>query len=660
MSSMSAMPSSDTKELTRKRVRALCLALLPPRAAEALAVQIERVLFRVTSDEQREELRDPPDVVAAFHAKGLIPPRLLDLARTIEPEPEARPADEVTLAERNALAFAASVFPQRAFQLPETALGLRVGTFLAGRAPTQQQDVSFEKDRLFADLSAAESVPETVTGTEARERLIGAHLYLATCHEELIRRTLASWREDAGFLRYLRKCLPTSPSSLTRQDRLIWPSWANVAKELGRIFPGEPAAHHELAVIVEQMAFKEARRWLAPAVVPQGVRDFWEVLWDKLTSGFPYYAFASRFTWWWKVCLKHHRFSARDVPLDERRDTRVAVTTPGTALELAPEELRLFREGYRLVRVTFFGRADKSSRENVAARNDRLRQALDALWYRRLESRMGEDVPRELVRDIASRFPDLTEDTINNLSFRLRIRMGAYGLARLKRLRNAEIRSARRPRDMARRGATETPFLNQPGVATVATLARSVPAKTTLLWAFTAHVFLHPLIEPQRPDDWTFKRYLRELWHWVTDDAFEDALRRGADAGGRADGRALSALSTEPFQSLMRELRKQETEDALERYLESRDFDDERRAALSLLRGLVGPEGIETAGREFLKAWRGLIESHWIVPVWYLKVMERLDDAALVSRLRVDDHEMDSVVALARAIEAVLSKGRTS
>jgi len=303
------MPSSDAEELTRKRLRALCVALLPPRAAEALAVQIERVLFRVTSDEQREELRKPPHVVAAFHGKGLIPPRLLDLARAIEPEPQARPADEVTLAERNALAFAASVFPQRAFQLPETVLGRRLGTFLGSRGSIE--DVSFEKDRLFADLSAAESVPEIMTGTEARERLIGAHLYIATCHEELICRTLASWREDAGFLRYLRKYLPTSPSSLTRQDRLVWPSWANVSKELARIFPGEPAAHHELAVIAEQMAFKEARRWLAPAVVPQGVRDFWEILWDKLTSGFPYYAFASRFTWWWKQCLKNHRFSDR-------------------------------------------------------------------------------------------------------------------------------------------------------------------------------------------------------------------------------------------------------------------------------------------------------------------------------------------------------------
>jgi len=342
-----------------------------------------------------------------------------------------------------------------------------------------------------------------------------------------------------------------------------------------------------------------------------------------------------------------------------------------------------------------------------AEANDRVRQAVRELWRYRLANQIGDDdLPPAKVQEIAARFPDLGDDAINDYSHRLRFRLWAYQLARLDKLSNSQIRTAKRPPAHAHRGATMFPLYNEPGIQTIASLARTAPPRRTLLWAFTAHVFLHPKVEPQRPDPWTFKRYVRELWYWVTDAMFEDAVQQGAADGCCADRAAAAAMQQTPLQELWQALRRCTTEAELERFLqepmvtkllwelwrcateaelehawhqfpfrdlwhelrgcttetelrryqqEGRDFRREEEAAYAALQHLIGDVGLQTCSADSLGVWRKTIGRsgyHWIVPVWFLTVVEQLNEQQLLTRLQVDDHEEEAVVRLARAIAA--------
>ncbi len=236
----------------------------------------------------------------------------------------------------------------------------------------------------------------------------------------------------------------------------------------------------------------------------------------------------------------------------------------------------------------------------------------------------------------------------------------------------------RRPHG-ARRGA-EYPLANEPGVLTVTSLAKTVSWKGTLLWPFTAHVFLHPTVDPQHPDPWTFERYVRELWWWVTDETFDDAVQHGVDEGCRADNEAVVVMQQSPFDVLLDELRSLTTEenqgtsptaqdffsaqqavfDMLENSFAGRGFLFEQQAALDRLQQLIGVGGLQTCADESLRVWRRQVANHWVVPVWYLTIVERLDEDELVSRLQVDADEVADVVDLSRAMRTMVAAYRTS
>lgn len=679
-------------------LRTILETLLGPNPPETLLVQIERVLAWKPSEKQRQGLRSELDVVAAFREKGLIPPRLLNcIIQNARPDLLGSRAGRVSSADRIAVCFAACAYPRRAFQMVDTILGLRVKAFLEvwpalmasvpagsgasgavplGFLPRGRFPGSFSPhaiEGLLSDLSAVEAHVHPMQ--ERQRRRVGAVLYVSTCYPDLISRICESWRSEAGLVRYVQKWLSSTPSCMvredTREDRYSegWPE--RVESGLAGLNPTEPHNHHKTAVILEQMTRNKVREWRRFGEVWDLARGFWETQWGNLISGFPYYAFSARFVYWWKQCLANYRPPGLgEIGLDEeygeleQRGPTSPVTPKSHLVHLGADQLRLFRENYRFVRTTFFRRTDMMGGRagepvDPAAQNARLRQALDVLWYERLENKISADLPPELIRKIAARFPELGHDAINNYNFRLRLRVWACALARFRNLRNWQILTAPRPPEYARLGAKDQPFKDEPGILTIATLARIIPPGHTLLWAFTAHVFLHPKVEPQRADPWTFKRYLRELWRWVTEETFESAVRRGAEDGGRADQAALSALKEAPWESLLRDLRRQETAEALERYLSGREFQAECAAALRIVERLVGSGGLRACSEESLRTWRAPIVPHWIVPVWYLTFVERLEGDALVERLRVDRHEVEAVLGLSKAM-AACAAGKTS
>jgi hypothetical protein len=634
------------------------------------ARQVERVLRRIVPDHESVEITNPARVVAAFRAKGLVPPRLISACGRSMLMRSASPSDLTP--ESLAVCFAASVYPQRAFQMWDTGIQLRVSALLdfvsrlevlgQGRAAF----AGFLSERVSREVSTSEAVSwlSDLTGIgdlyateeerQARER--GAMLYLASCYPAFLERTYDVWAGEAEFVRYLRKnAIQTSLCSLTGENR-GYPVWSRVLSMLSGYFPNDDASLHQKALILEQMAWKEVGKRNLPVDLSQRlVERFWEGLWDKLTSGFPYYAFASRFSYWWGQCLQRHNWDPhRAVVLEETDDMQQLEAArwhddATTAIDL--ECLRVTRENYRLVRTTFFRREDRARSaaepESAAHENDSLREGLDALWYDRLERRLeGEEKERaQSVQGIVSRFPDLGGHTINMMSHRLRLRIWATDLARVGRRTNAEILSTPRPGSEAGAASARQPLRHVQGVLAVAPLARMIPTEHTLLWAFTAHVFLHPWLNPQRPDPWTFPRYVRELWHWVSDDAFAHSVEEAARTGSRSNVAALAAMSSPPFVDLLRDLRTFAETPQVDAYLASRSLAAEERAAVGLVREFVDDLRPER-WVEDMRRWRRLARPYWIVPVWFLTIVEHLDRSQVLARLRPSPDEVESVVRL--------------
>lgn len=651
-------------------ILSVCRQLLGPQCPEEYVVQVVRVLGHVLDEDALAGLGTAADVLRAIHTAKLIPGKLLDVCRR-----HRAPADVVSWEDAAiAVCFAASIYPMRAYQLAPEEIGPRFASFieiyrrLEAEAATEQSfqpsrilDVlqsrhnSITPDQLGAcvsDLSAESFGPDAMPAERERRRT-GAAIYLGSCSPELIGITCNYWAEEAAFLRCFRRYLPTPPSYLAREDQReqFRPNWTSVRLQLERLYPGLPAEHYDRAIMLEQAVWNEAGRWVHQNRIPERVLEFWDRQWDKLSSGFPYYAFLSRFPHWWKQCLARFRFSSAEVePLD---DDVGHPPPPRPPDQLDPVRIRSIREGYRLLRTTFFPRADQGlgGRKSPAERNDFLRTVLDELWYARLASGIEADLPPAMVKDIASLYGnDFSEDVVNNLSHRLRRRMWAYELARFRSWRNSQIRSAHRPRE-GRIGTGEFPLARESGVDAIASLARLAAPRHTLLWALTARLFLHSSVEPQRPDPWSFERYLVELWHWVKDPNFDEALARGAAEGRRSDLLANAALRESPFRELVAALRSQNEEADVNAWVRSREFGDERRAARKLLETVAAP-GLRAWSERSLRQWRGVAPNHWIVPVWYLLFIEQCDPADVPSRLQPDAHENAQISDLVRMMLA--------
>jgi hypothetical protein len=394
---------------------------------------------------------------------------------------------------------------------------------------------SFSRDEitlLLSDLCAGRWVshPDSEEGLCEREaRLAGAVFHLSTCYPEMIRRMRGPWMSEAGFVRHFSAYFHTSPSDIAGEGDERHPQWSRVRSRLESLLKYEAAEIQERAelldraIILEQSVRNHMLARMAIEEVGYRVGKFWEFIREKLLSGFPYYAFRSRFVYWWNQCANVYPWPPMPVFAPEIPDLPAESRPAPEDDALTPQQLRLLREGYRFVRATFFpreyGKADNAQPVDHAHENERYRQALDDIWHNRLQA-VAEKLD---VEQLIERHSFLNEKTIYVLILRIRERMQAYTLARIGGRTNKRILS------MISGG--EIPQERRPVLLTIASLARMIPPDWTMLGAFTAHLFLYPKVSPQRPAPLPFHRYLSELWWWINDETFDEAIEWGSAAG---------------------------------------------------------------------------------------------------------------------------------
>jgi hypothetical protein len=212
-----------------------------------------------------------------------------------------------------------------------------------------------------------------------------------------------------------------------------------------------------------------------------------------------------------------------------------------------------------------------------------------------------------------------------------------------------------RPRGYEK-GGGPYPLKDVKGVETIASLARCAGQDYTLLWAFAAFVFLRVrlgLNARYKVDDWDFPRFAVELWRWVTDEMFLETVKYGKNQGSQADTLAWGALNDDPLiRGLLDQLVACENEERVQDLTRRRSFKTAQRRLMEIVDGLAGPacRGSPQEWREYLD-WPRAVATHWVVPVWYLTVVQALEPGKQLRKLRVDGKEEDDV---RRVIEKVM------
>ncbi|MGB3975449.1 MAG: hypothetical protein WBM02_10435 [bacterium] len=666
---------SKSDEVERCRLLELCRALDKELPVYSLVIQIVRVLFAISTEEQRAEIASPSDVIKAFHSKGLIPQKLL--------KEYPQPVNEEDSVESRlpALYFAASIYPQRAFQMTETVLSDRVRLFeenfsslkrhyadalldeqaLIQLLPFLNQSIVLEEgitiNQLLIDLSAAEFIAQNDPAyfkREKEERMNGAALYLLTSYPEMLCRIGKYWKQERNLLHFFRKYFISSPTYTTGeyQSSEGWPIWSRVSEKLAKIAPGAEAGNYQEIVHLEKRVWYTISNWTGIKNISEESRSLWEVQWDKLTSGFPYYSFRSSIKTWWQQCLENYRAKPHGEVLDSYPDQ---VYSSPVKHELNLEQLRWLREGYRLVRTTFFPRADTMRTDeeiDFAELNEKYRKVLDLIWCGRLESQLEEDLSPLKINAIAEAFPDLGLTTINNLSHRLKLRIWAYSLSRIKGLTNNQIlKTKRASKKNLKNDTSKQVFLNEPAILTIASVARMMPLKFSLLFPFSAHCFFQSKVKPQRPDPWTFIRFVNEFWHWLPAFAIYSSsspIQLMITQGNQIYRKFFDLVQKSALANLFITLKNTKTEAELGIFLIERNLNEESEIMIQILQECFGDELFKGFfSKDSVKIWRKILgkrSDYWIIPIWYFAFIERLGIDDVITRLKVEQQERKSVM----------------
>jgi hypothetical protein len=290
-----------------------------------------------------------------------------------------------------------------------------------------------------------------------------------------------------------------------------------------------------------------------------------------------------------------------------------------------------------------------------AADNERVRNILDVLWHYRIRHRVAPDGDDEkrMVKEIAGQFAENT-DTIHTYLRRLRFRLDAYRLARIERLSDQEIVDG------------ESKKWRSVGcVESIAALARAVLPEASLLWAFGAHVFLHDWVDrhPHHSDPWTWPRFLRELWHWVDGETLERAVREGIREGSVIDDVAQRAMGKPPLSELLDDLRRcRDVAQAglcVEEAGASRKLQSWVDEFQRIIETLAGPCRSGGCSPDLFGTWKRLVEPHWLIPVWYLTVLEKVEEKHMHVRLQAGPDSPD-INKLRQEIGKVLPQAAAS
>ena len=663
-----------------------CGRLLDRPLNDPLVVQITRVVIHIllSRADWLSYLCRPNGIVQIFRSYGLIPPRLKFYEDGERQRQFESAIDRVTAwlgsdnPDTSRVLFAACAYPQKLSQMGWPMAERRMialGDFLAQWRPDSSV-VGAMNVRLSSLLSSsAWSMSSTrdllrdLSGDVAPVgslELDGAALYLATCSDEEIERIHRVWAREGELVRTFRSYFAFPPSSYAaKADQGAKPS------VLEQLAITEVGKNQWFACMqIEKHARSIARgHWPAGFQTDEHFTNAWQGVHARwLSSGFPYFAFRADIHTWWIDYISRFRFD-RNNPLDDRLaskagdgddDSRYPVKTDVEAASerLADKEadidmVRVFREGFRLVRTTFFSRDDRD--------HDRIRRAVDALWRFYFEKKLfkgevewGDLGP--LIKRIANG-ENLAFGKVETAYNKLTLRMWAYTASRTEHFPLDEIQKRKCPRGY--KGGKEYPLADNATALTIAALARMAPRDFTLLWGMTAYVFLRPAINAiYDSDTWSIDRYSSEVCRWFCNPAFARTLAYGRENERRVDTLCEAALLTGSLKGFYRRVTGTDPHGYMEESGGGRPVleEHERNAVRTLICNITGCRIWNVSlDRIMYKGWIDWphsAPSHLVIPVWYLALAENMDDASIAKRMGVNMADISGLAMRIRTYAA--------
>ncbi len=665
-----------------------CGQLLVKPLADPLVIHVTRVTCHIllARADLFPNIRQDHGVVRIFRSYGLIPLKLKFCEIPAQARQFADTLDHLArslgCADLDAarVVFAACAYPQKLSQMGWPLANWRtaaLGDFLAQLSVSQSVFSAIDSRltallgptawspsrtrELLGDLAGGKAGSSSTDSVEVD----GAALYLGTCSDAEIERIHRIWASEAELVCTFRSYFGSPPSSYAAISDGGAPPGTSLSVAIRDIGTDRWNACRR----VEEHSRGVAKDWPADFRTAEHFTLAWQGIHSRwLNSGFPYFAFRADFHTWWVDYFARFRFDRTNsldfaVVGDEGAETNghasLAVDPSHLYRERSADDeinldwLRVCREGYRVVRTTFFSRDDRN--------HERTRRAVDGLWRYFLEKELTNQAVEwgslnPLIARIAAE-EKLAFGKIETAYNKLRLRMWAYMAGRTSSDPLHDI--PRRPRPRGYTAGKAHPLAGDATVLTIAALARMAPEDFTPLWGFAAHVFLRPALNAiYDSDTWSLDQYLAETRIWLEDAAFVRTLAYGREMGRRVDTLCDAALRSGSMKGFFNRatgcgkstgVKESGTGQPVE-------AESDRSAAAALIREITGCRVFNvaldrTVGKEWI-GWPDTAPTHLVIPVWYLAMAERLDTAAVAIQMGVKLVEIEELTRRIRAYAA--------
>lgn len=499
----------------------------------------------------------------------------------------------------------------------------------------------FLESYLYIPKSALDSESGNGLLKSPRGRFECAALYLSTCTKEMCERIYNNWLEDKDFVNYFKERRLTEPSSYNplddnREAGNIDGYWKSLLNTIMEMEPDVSEDFLRKSIELEKTTYNRILGRLSSSersvsMVTEEVRIFWDrMIFNRLLTGFPHYAYLGPFEHWWNsnpiVISEFPKES------DENLDQKAEETTNDDyfSTDMTPELLAGVKEGYRLIRSTFFSR-DESNDINDPNRS--IRKALDRIWEARLEQAFF-DQPKSTMETISSEFPG---ENIRNLSKQMMDRLVAYNRVRFLKYDDSQL-------EHFYISGQKEPIGKKPAVKKITYITRTTPESQTLFWPLISRRKLQPHLDKRWRDPFDFKFLVEELWHFMKTGLFFEFINNGRNNGSRIDNEVSDLWKIRVIRNLIVRLHRIKSEEELHSFIETTDFTEEEKHIVDFIDELSGKKGFYGKCIECLPRFRQLIPGYSILPVWYLAEIQNKKNSQIIKSLKVNDTQISGTI----------------